>query len=224
MSHTVRNKVLFTNLDALIAAGEKCGLVFHKDQKTARFYHRGYVGDSPMPEGFTWHTTRPGVRYPHVHDPSKRMLGTCDHAFSVKGMCGAYELGVIQNPDGTYFLWHDHYMGGMGLSECIGTQWGKTDLLEAEYARQLVSIVAQQQGWTVEHQGTDTLIHIWDDATQSMGTITMSQDAVLDANGFTGVGCQGPIQKLSNALGSPTETTIKPEFWLTNQSTYQGGN
>jgi hypothetical protein len=70
----------------------------------------------------------------------------CDHAVRVVGNQRAYEIGVIEQKDGTYTLQADFYNGGLGLVEAVGE---KAELLYQEYAVQVDIQAAARRGFRV---------------------------------------------------------------------------
>lgn len=103
MSHITTCDLKIKDLGALKQAAEACGLEFVEGQKTYKWYGRR-VGDDPMP---------PGMK--------EEDLGKCDHALRVPGKAGAYEIGVVANPDGTYTLLWDSWAGGKGLMQHVSS-------------------------------------------------------------------------------------------------------
>ena len=226
MSHLVKIKTIFKDFDALCEAFKICGMELMLDQHTYRWFDR-WVGDTVMPEGFTWKPsnqpngyTTVGPRFTHTHDPKLRMLGTCDHAFRVAGdnrFC-TYDAGVYQNPDGTWGVVWDYYgMGGQAISKRLGTSDTKpnAEKLESAYALIVAERTAQAQGWTTRREGDQLFIDVYDPATGTMGTVTVGKGGV-DATGFTGGACANPVDTISNALGIQTESQYKPEYYETN--------
>jgi hypothetical protein len=104
MSHVATIDLEVKDLKALQAACERLGMEFREGQKTYKWFG-GYMGDSPLPEGF-----------------AAADLGRCDHALSVKGNAGAYEVGVVRRRDGKpgYTLLWDFWAGGYGLQNVVG--------------------------------------------------------------------------------------------------------
>lgn len=101
MSHVAKIEMEIKNLDCLERAAKACGLEFHRNQHTYRWFGE-HVGDYPMPEGFT-----------------EKDLGKCDHALSVPNNDEAYEIGVVKRGDSYTLLW-DFWAGGNGLEEKVG--------------------------------------------------------------------------------------------------------
>lgn len=130
MSHVTSIKVKIASLDALKSAAEALGLEFHEGQKTFRWYGR-HVGDYPLPEGF-----------------SKEDMGKCEHALSIPGNKGAYEIGVCKARDGSdnYELLWDFWGGGFGLEERVGE--GAMKLCE-EYSVAYAKQCLEEQGYMV---------------------------------------------------------------------------
>lgn len=113
------------DLECLEAAAKQCGLELRRDQKTYKWFGR-HVGDYPMPEGMT-----------------AADLGKCDHALSVVGRPGAYEVGVVKRPDGTLRLLWDFWDGGKGLEAAVGKDGGR---LLQEYSAAVQMKQARRNG------------------------------------------------------------------------------
>tara|TARA_Y100001980_G_C14459122_1_gene241412 strand:- start:36 stop:491 length:456 start_codon:yes stop_codon:yes gene_type:complete len=136
MSHVAVVKVEVTDLKSLAKACEALGLQLNLGQKTYRWYGR-HVGDYPLPEGFT-----------------QQDLGKCDHAISVPGKPGAYEVGLCSRNGGkSYQLLWDFWAGGHGLQELVGDDCQK---LIHEYAKtaakeELTSLAKAEQ-WEMKEE------------------------------------------------------------------------
>lgn len=132
MSHVVSVKVRINSLEALKAAARDCGLVFRQEQRTYRWYGR-YMGDSPLPEGF-----------------SAADLGRCDHALAVKDDPFAYEVGVVKARDGKgWVLLYDFWAQGHGLEFAIGKN---AERLAQRYAVHAATRNLARQGYRVVEQ------------------------------------------------------------------------
>jgi len=92
------------DLGVLKALCQQEGWAFIDNQKTYRWFGR-FVGDSPMPAGFT-----------------EKDLGKCDHAISIPGC--SYELGVLKGKNGGYIMLADFWMEG-GLHRKFGAKGEK---------------------------------------------------------------------------------------------------
>ena len=103
MSHVVDCDVKITDLDALEAAvKEELGGELIRGKKSYKWWGR-FEGDYPLPEG---------VR--------QEDLGKCDHVIKVPG--ASYEVGVVEQKDGSFKLQYDFYTTG-GLeraARCAG--------------------------------------------------------------------------------------------------------
>ena len=122
MSHITQINIEIKSLDALKAACERLGLRWIEGQTTYKWYGR-FVGDSPMPQGFT------------VED-----LGKCTHAIQVPG--ASYEIGVVIRNGKTQLMW-DFYSSG-GLEKALGK--GGEQLIQA-YAIETAKLDALSQGY-----------------------------------------------------------------------------
>lgn len=131
MSHVATIEVKVSDKEALAAAAERLGGVFHEGQKTYRWYGT-FVGDSPMPAGMT------------MAD-----LGKCDHAISFPQ--ASYEVGVRKNEDGSYTLAWD-YWGQGGLAPILGGP--QAPKLVQAYAAEKLKQEARRLGHAVESETT----------------------------------------------------------------------
>lgn len=103
MSHIVKVKVEVKNLANLARAAKKLGLKLNAGQKSFKWYGQ-FMGDAPVPEGM-----------------KPEDYGKCDHAIVIPDKQGyAYEVGVVNQKDGTYSLVWDSYAGGRGLQDKVG--------------------------------------------------------------------------------------------------------
>ncbi len=135
MSHVAKIEITITDLDTLKGACEQLGLQFMAHQKTYSWYGR-YVGDSPIPEGFT-----------------EADLGRCDHAIHVPG--AKYELGVVHRNGRFHLLW-DFYRSG-GLERVLGK--GACKLKQA-YSAERVRREARVKGYHVQERKTEQGIRL----------------------------------------------------------------
>lgn len=108
MSHVVKMDLRIESLDALADACKTLGLELVLGQKTYKWFGR-FVGDSPMPEGFT-----------------REELGKCLHAIRIPGHKEAYEIGVVNRKDGVpgFTLLWDFWAGGYGMQAAVGKNGG----------------------------------------------------------------------------------------------------
>ena len=125
--HVATLKLEVKSLDALKLACARLGLEFREDQKTYAWFG-SFMGDAPLPEGFT------------TED-----LGKCDHAIHVPG--ASYEVGVVFR-DGAYRLLWDSWQTG-GLEAALGKDCNK---LRQAYGIEAAMMEAQRQGYSVWEQ------------------------------------------------------------------------
>ena len=195
-SHIVDIKIEVRDLDALETAAVALGLQFRRSQETYRWYGR-YVGDSSLPEGIT-----------------ADQLGKCNHALGVPNNPTAYEVGIVAQADGSYRLLWDEWSGGYGLQEKIGKGAEK---LIARYAIEKAVLECQRLGWYAEVQpGGELLIFH-----PTGGTMTLTGEGQIEANGFQGSACAGATEKIAEALGFKTGETKKQEWNQTQQTVGQ---
>jgi hypothetical protein len=123
MSHVTPINLEIKDLEALKMACERLGLTWMEGQKTYRWYGR-FVGDYPMPEGFT------------VKD-----LGKCSHAIRVPG--ASYEIGVVERNGENILMWDFYYSGG--LEKVLGQGGYK---LKQAYSIEAAKLQAFRDGYT----------------------------------------------------------------------------
>lgn len=192
MSHVTKIKIEVKSLEALKKAASTCGLEFREGQKCYRWYGR-FMGDYP-----SW---AEGI------DTNK--LGQCDHALSVAGNDRAYEVGVVDNGNGSFSLLWDFWSGGYGLQAAVGNDGSK---LIAEYSLEAAQEAAQSQGWYCEREADHITIYHPDG-----GTITVTADGAVDASLFTGHSCVAACAPIENALGSQGQRQLKGEYYQEKQ-------
>lgn len=99
-------------------------------------------------------------------------------------------------------------------------QWGNPadiDRLKAAYALSAARAACESLGWMAEPQADGSLLVYHPDG----GTITITTDGVIDANGFQGVGCGEATEKIAAALGQTVNAERKPEYNQTTQNLTQ---
>lgn len=184
MSHVVDVKIVVKDLDALETAAGRLGLEMRRGQTKFRWYG-SHMGDYPLPEGFT-----------------AADMGKCTHALHLGGNNSAYEVGVVERPDGTFALLFDFWSGGYGLQAAIGD---KGALLTTEYALEMAQRAAQSQGWYCERQGAELVIYA------NGGELRVSATNI-DAFGFAGGACALASNVIAAAMGLRTGETQKAEM------------
>ena len=129
MSHVSAIELEIKDMDALKAACERLGLNFLEGKTTYRWFGT-WMGDYPLPEGFT-----------------REDLGKCSHAIRVPG--AAYEIGVVTRNGKTTLLW-DFWSSG-GLERVLGRGGGK---LKQAYAVEAATRAAKKGGYRVQEKRT----------------------------------------------------------------------
>lgn len=185
-SHVAKVDVEVKDLEALKLACEKLGLKLNIGQKTYKWYGRS-VGDYPLPAGMT-----------------EKDLGKCTHAISIPDNSRAYEIGVIEQKDGTFRLVWDFYQGGFGLQPIVGNDC-KT--LVGEYTIEVAKTAATNKGW-VHQENTDGTLTIYH---PKGGQINVDKSGKVESSGFTGKGCD-VASAIEQALGSNQERANKKEY------------
>jgi hypothetical protein len=122
------------DIDALKDAAEKLGLEMVLFADTFRCYPR-YTGDTALPPGMT------------AED-----WGKCHHKLRCKDATEqTYEVGLIQQKDGSYQMVYDEWMGGYGLEEKIGQ--GAVHL-KNEYSLAVARKKMRAKGYALMGRGT----------------------------------------------------------------------
>lgn len=187
MSHVVSVKVVIRDLNALEMAAKRCGLELRRGQRSYKWFGQ-WVGDYPLPQGFR-----------------SEQLGKCDHVLSLPNNPGAYEVGVVQNADGTFSLLFDFWSGGYGLEAAIGKGAKK---LTDEYSWAVVESKCAELCWMSQREGDALRIYHPD------GSILVTPDGKVDAIGFQGQGCEAAVNSIASALGVEVSSQRKPEYAL----------
>ncbi len=138
MSHVATISVVFIDLDAVKIMAEQLGLEFVEGAKTYRWFGE-WVDDYDTETA----AYRNGIKPEHY--------GHCQHKLKVAGQNGAYEVGLMQNPNGPGLVpvWDNFGSNGRVLTDRIGRN-GETmtcKYVEAAATRQL-----QRQGYSVSRQ------------------------------------------------------------------------
>lgn len=186
MSHVINIDCQIKDLDALEIAAGRLGLTLNRGQKAYKWYG-SWVGDYDLPRG--------------IVTPSQ--LGKCQHALSVNGNPNAYEIGLLQQSDGSFTMLYDFWEGGYGLEAAVGDKCG---MLVNEYALAVAEKAVQGLGWMHERDGDALVVYH-----PSGGSIRVTADQV-DAIGFSGEACLEPTRVIAEALGLATSSTTKPEI------------
>ena len=113
------------------------GMEIKLNQKTHRWFGK-HVGDFPIPAGFT-----------------KEDMGKCDHALSVLGAPGAYEVGVCQRGKGYKLLFDFWGSCGRALEKCIGPKGQKLVQGYAEAVALKKIKKLQRQGYRLKKSVTN---------------------------------------------------------------------
>jgi hypothetical protein len=135
VSHVASIDLDVKDLNALKKACADLGLEFMEGQTTHKWYGK-WVNDYNADDA----AYKQGV--------ATEDYGKCVHALKVKDTPGAYEVGVIKNPNGKGFklIW-DFYAGGQGLMSVIGTDGKK---LIGAYAEHATKRAMKKQGLQVK--------------------------------------------------------------------------
>lgn len=198
-SHVTKLDVVIKDLDALKAACKRLGLDL-RAQSTYRWYGR-YVGDYAA--GMEAMKNELQIRDKNgVFQPMKvEDLGRCDYAIHLNN--DAYEIGCIEQPDGTFRLVWDFWQGGRGMQNVAGLDCKN---LVGEYTLEVARNAAQSQNWMYEETAEGLTIYHPDN-----GQIIVHKNGTVDAVGFIGRACD-VAQIIENAIGTAKETSFKAEY------------
>lgn len=136
MSHVSYIDLEINDLDALAVAAKSCGLEFVKGQTTMRWYGR-FLND--------WH----GDDAAYKHGVSPAIYGQCHHVLRVPDNKNAYEVGILDNGDGTYKIYFDHYGPGKHITDRIGRSGEK---LRQQYVKAKAVQALQKKGFTLKSE------------------------------------------------------------------------
>lgn len=132
MSHVTAVNMEIKDLDALQAAADELGLELVRDQKTWKWFG-------------TWVNDYHGADAAYKNGINPKDYGKCDHALRVKGNPSAYEIGVYQQPDGSFKLAWDFYGGaGKAVQNCVGR---KGEHLKQGYAKAVAVNALKKKGF-----------------------------------------------------------------------------
>ncbi|MCX5814175.1 MAG: DUF1257 domain-containing protein [Proteobacteria bacterium] len=134
ISHIAKIELEIKLLDALIAACNRLGFEFVKNQKTYEWYGR-YMRDTPLPEGIT-----------------ENQLGKCDHAIKVPGC--SYEIGIVKRNNNYHLLW-DSWESQLRLA--IGKNAG---IIKQAYTTEVVRHDAKIKGYRITEKQTEKGIRL----------------------------------------------------------------
>jgi len=128
---------------------------------------------------------------------SYELYSSTEEGFGFK--LSGWEYPLIAKSDGT--LAFDHYNGSWGNPKDI-------DVLKSAYAIAAATAAAEKQGWQYEYtSGLGLLIYHPDG-----GTLTVTGDGVVDADCFSGTGCENATEAIAELMGETTQSTHKREF------------
>jgi len=111
-----------------------------------------------------------------------------------------WSFPLILSDDGQ--LLFDDYEGAWGNVADIET-------LKSHYAVEVARSAAEAQGWYCEDAADGSVVVYHPQG----GTLTVTADGTVDANGFTGTGCHNPTDLISQAMGTVTDVTAKPAYY-----------
>lgn len=107
---------------------------------------------------------------------------------------------IVLGEDGV--LAYDDYEGRWGDVQALTR-------LRERYAIEAARRAAEAQGWIAQDQPDGSLLIYHPDG----GTLTVSSSGEVAADGFVGGGCIEAAQPIEQALGRPSERSLRPEYW-----------
>jgi len=137
MSHVVHVEIIIKCLNALIVACERLGLKFNFNQKKFNWYGR-WVQDYNQQDA----AYRAGIK--------PEDYGKCEHAISIPDDPNAYEIGVVNHPEGEGFMLVYDFWGpeGKKIKDRVGGQ-------------QCEALIQQYQLAVSENETSDLLMQGW---------------------------------------------------------------
>ncbi len=147
MSHVAQVNAVLKSLDIIEAAAQRLGGKLVRDQHKYRMYASGFVDDST--DWKTMFSPEEGARIERLSKEERvkiinKAMSYADHVITFPG--ASYDVGVIQQNDGTYRLRWDYYGQG-GLPKYMGDrQAGK--FVQA-YGIEATKRAAQRKGYGV---------------------------------------------------------------------------
>lgn len=136
MSHVSYIDLEVNDLDALERAASSCGLELVRNQTTIRWYGRwvrDYHGDDAA----------------YKHGVSPDQYGHCTHALRIPDNKDAYEVGILDNGDGTYKIYFDHWGPGKAIVDKIGRNGEK---LKQQYVKAKAIQALQKKGFSLKSE------------------------------------------------------------------------
>lgn len=121
MSHIVTHGVVFDHLPSVKKICKQLGWPFLEGKKTYRWYHSGWMDDSPIPQHLFSPEQNAKIAAMTAGERTTFMngvLGHCEHAISVPGC--SYEIGIVKNWRGELVPIWDWFSTG-GLQRVLGT-------------------------------------------------------------------------------------------------------
>lgn len=151
MSHVAECKLEVKDLSALAEAAEALGFEFREDQLTYKWYGK-FLDD------WSDATRAAALR---GRDPST--FGKCVHALRLKNDPRGYEIGVVQNTDGTYSLLYDAWGGGgRNIEETAGIDLVR---MTEEYGAVVATRQLTSQGYEVTKSYVDGHVDLYAEKT-----------------------------------------------------------
>lgn len=153
MSHVAQCKVKVKSLDTLEKAVERLGGKLHRNKSTVRWYGAGFVDDSTTWKDFF--SPEEAARIAKLSRDERvkiinKEMSRADHVISFPG--ASYDVGVMQEADGSFRLRWDQWAGGGGLHKRIGADGG---LLGQAYAIEAAKKAARNKGYLVTETRQD---------------------------------------------------------------------
>ena len=146
MSHVAQCKVVVKSLDTLEAAVKRLGGTLHRGQTKIRWWGQFVDDSSTWKQFFSAEEAARIAKLPQ-HERKRiinKEMGRADHVITFPGT--TWDLGVMQESDGTFRLRWDTYSGGGGLNKIIGSSGG---LIGQAYAIEAAKKAARRKGYMI---------------------------------------------------------------------------
>jgi hypothetical protein len=133
-----------------------------------------------------------------IGEGTHRLYAGAEKGFAVKLDGWRYPIVVTSNGEVAF----DNYNGSWG-------DVGDLDSLKSLYTLEVARAAAEAQGWLCE-EGKKRSLRIYH---PSGGVITVTPAGVVDAEGFSGIGCADATAVIAQAIGATVASEAKAEYF-----------